>query len=268
MNMPILDVSVVIPCFNTGDTLKRCLDSVLNQIELPIEIILVDDGSEIPVELVVTELYNNCPIPVRILTQANRGAPAARNAGINIAVGRYIAFLDADDIWFPEKLKIQYAVMVAECLTICGHGYAFQDDPSLRQDVVFNKGRSSHVKLAKWRFVCGNPLFTPTVMISKNDFSGFDERFRRVDDYKAWLENFYPERCGYINTVMAAGFKPPIGHSGLTGSLEGMHEGYIDVLKALLNESQISLAFYSVARFIEALKFPIRRQRAKKLFDI
>jgi len=259
----ILDVSVVIPCYNAEDTLQRCLTSVDMQTDLPREIIVVNDGSDNPIDSMIDKLKVTIRIPIRLITQQNAGAPAARNAGIKASQGSYIAFLDADDIWLPEKLKIQYGVMLAEDLSLCGHGYACQAKELKNRD-AFESLESVRVnKIPKWKFAFGNPLFTPTVMVRKKDFFGFDERFRRVDDYKAWLENFQPQRYGMISAILAAGFKPAIGHSGLTGSIDRMHESFSDVLLTLLNEGKIDLTFYLTARFIEALKLPVRRYRSK-----
>ncbi len=264
--MSRLSVSVVIPCYNAIDTLKRSLDSVENQSEQPLEIIIVDDGSDEPIAPAVELWRASISIPITLICQNNLGAPAARNAGINVAQGRYIAFLDADDIWLPDKLKIQYAIMQANHFTITGHGYAFQASQLIDKPAINYQGSNAiRVKtISKWRFAYGNAFFTPTVMVLKESFSGFDNRFRRVDDYKAWLTNFRFKRFAYIDKVLAAGFKPAMGHSGLTETVDQMHKSYLDVLKTLLREGKISLPFYIVAVTIEAIKLPIRKRRYDK----
>lgn len=258
--MKQLDVSVVLPCFNANDTLRRCLESVARQTSLPREIVVVDDGSDTPIEGLIDGLRAEIGVPIILQSQPNRGAAAARNLALRLAKGRYAAFLDADDIWLPEKLRLQHAIMEKHDLLLSGHGYAFDASQiSLNAPVA-----EPHLRLIRrTRFAYGNPLFTPTVMVRRDAFSGFDERFRRVDDYKAWLENFKPGRYMIIDVMLAAGFKPPIGHSGLTGSIDKMHEAFIDVLDALLAERHISYPFYCLARAIEAAKLPIRRRAAR-----
>jgi len=258
--MKLLDVSVIIPCYNAAETLRRSLDSAANQVALPREIIVVDDGSDVPIAPLVDIWAREIQVPVRVLTQKNLGAPSARNAGVRIAQGRYISFLDADDIWLPDKLRIQCSVMDREGLTLSAHGYNYNADQTSKLPSVIDAERVCAKKLSKWRFAYGNPFFTPTVMVSKDEFLGFDERFRSVDDYKAWFESFLPGRCGYIDIVMASGFKPPIGHSGLSGSIDRMHKSYVEVLKTLLRERRINFFFYAVARLIESIKLPVRRQ--------
>jgi glycosyltransferase involved in cell wall biosynthesis len=258
--MPQLDISVIVPCFNSHDTLRRCLESVACQTSIPREIVIVDDGSERPIDGQVDALRTGIDIPIKLLHQPNRGAAAARNTALRAACGRFAAFLDADDIWLPDKLRLQHAAMETHGLLLSGHGYSF-DGESLALRIASEPVSLSPIR--RLRFAYGNPLFTPTVMVRREEFSGFDERFRRVDDYKAWLENFQTGRYALINTVLAAGFKPPIGHSGLTGSIDKMHQAFIEVLDTLLAERRISYPFYCLARTIEAAKLPVRRRASQ-----
>ncbi len=95
-------ISVVIPVYNGARYLRETLDSVRWQTRQPDEIIVVDDGStdDTP-EILQAETG------IQVIRQENQGAGAARNRGIQHATGELIAFLDADDIWLPEKLEIQ-----------------------------------------------------------------------------------------------------------------------------------------------------------------
>lgn len=102
-------VSVVIPTYNRAALLAKAVESVLAQSVLPDEVVIVDDGSTDETH----ELCAQWPSPVRYVYQQNAGVSAARNRGINEARGRYIAFLDSDDVWRTEKLAAQLAVMRA-----------------------------------------------------------------------------------------------------------------------------------------------------------
>jgi glycosyltransferase involved in cell wall biosynthesis len=96
-------ISVIIPVFNTEKYVARAIESVLSQTLKPAEIIVVDDGStDNSIEAVRRFLPK-----VKIITQQNKGAGAARNTGIKQASTEYLAFLDADDLWAPQKLHIQ-----------------------------------------------------------------------------------------------------------------------------------------------------------------
>lgn len=105
MNSPI--VSVVIPCYNVGKYLNQCLDSVLSQTLKNIEILCVDDGSSDDT-LKILEEYQKKDHRLKVITQKNAGAGAARNCGLKEAKGKYVSFLDSDDFFEPEMLQEAY----------------------------------------------------------------------------------------------------------------------------------------------------------------
>jgi glycosyltransferase involved in cell wall biosynthesis len=101
-------VSAVVPAYNAARTLLAAVESILRQTVGDIEVIVVDDGSEDD----TAEVARGIGDPrVRLVSQANGGASAARNTGIRNARGRYVAFLDADDLWLPDKLARQLALL-------------------------------------------------------------------------------------------------------------------------------------------------------------
>lgn len=100
-------VSVIIPTYNRGDLLTRSIDSVLGQTYEDFELLVVDDGSTDHTESVV-ERYDDDRITY-LAHSSNQGASAARNTGIEYADGEYLAFLDSDDVWKPQKLDRQVA---------------------------------------------------------------------------------------------------------------------------------------------------------------
>lgn len=100
-------VSVIIPVYNTEKYLKECLDSVINQTLTDIEIICIDDGS-FDNSLAILQEYAQKDTRIRILKQKNKGAGAARNMGLNIATGKYLAFLDSDDFFYKDFCKKMY----------------------------------------------------------------------------------------------------------------------------------------------------------------
>lgn len=100
----MLKVSVIIPVYNVEAYLRECLDSVLNQTLRDIEIICVDDGSTDGSAAILAE-YAARDSRVRIVTQKNAGAGAARNAGLALAKGEWLSFLDADDVFDGNMLS-------------------------------------------------------------------------------------------------------------------------------------------------------------------
>ena len=104
--MPL--VSVVIPAYNCSKYIKETISSILNQqSEADLEIIVIDDGSTDDTADIVRAIGN----PVRIISQKNAGVCAARNRGIKEAKGEFIALVDHDDYWLPNKLAVQLAVL-------------------------------------------------------------------------------------------------------------------------------------------------------------
>lgn len=102
-----LRISVVIPAYNSAAHIGRAIDSVLAQTRPADEIIVVDDGSTDATADVIRAYGPK----IRLIPQANTGASAARNAGINAATGDWIAFLDADDEWLPSKIERQIEIL-------------------------------------------------------------------------------------------------------------------------------------------------------------
>lgn len=103
-------VSVVVPAYNAERTLVATLESVLAQTLQDLEVIVVDDGSTDRTGALGAEILDP---RVQVITKPNSGASAARNAGVAAAKGTYVAFLDADDLWLPEKLQKQIAFLEA-----------------------------------------------------------------------------------------------------------------------------------------------------------
>ena len=113
-------ISCIVPVFNGERYLGEALDSILAQTYRPIEIIVVDDGSTDGTRQLVTSYGDR----VRYFWQPNAGPPRARNLGLSLAQGEYVAFLDADDLWQPNKLSLQMARFQERpeldlCVTYC-----------------------------------------------------------------------------------------------------------------------------------------------------
>ena len=104
-------VSVVIPAYNRAGLIGRAIDSVLQQTHADLEVIVVDDASTDNTGEVVKAIGDTRIRYIRC--ERNAGASAARNTGIAAAAGRFVAFLDSDDVWMPEKLTLQLAVLLA-----------------------------------------------------------------------------------------------------------------------------------------------------------
>lgn len=136
-----MKVSVIIPTYNREKTIKRCIDSIANQSIPPDEIIVVDDGSTDNTLEILNRFYPD----IKIIKQNHKGAQAARNAGIRAAQGEYIAFLDSDDEWLPDKLEWQVKELKRNPdAVICGDGILQQDWKGAIPKIYDAKGRKNN----------------------------------------------------------------------------------------------------------------------------
>jgi glycosyltransferase involved in cell wall biosynthesis len=107
MTAPPGEVSAIVPVFNGERYLEEALRSAVDQSLPPMEVIVIDDGSS-DASVEIAEDFGD---PVRCIRQANTGVAGARNHGLSLATGEFIAFLDHDDVWPPEKLETQVAAL-------------------------------------------------------------------------------------------------------------------------------------------------------------
>lgn len=126
-------VSVVIPSFNSGRLLENAIKSVINQTYKNIEIIIVDDGSTDGTK----EWLVKNSLGIKYYFQKNSGAASARNTGVSLATGEYIAFLDADDIWLPTKLEKQIELINIQNSFIFSNGYIIEGEYCY-EDIIVN----------------------------------------------------------------------------------------------------------------------------------
>lgn len=177
------DISVIIPVYNTEKYLAQAIESVLTQTVKPAEIIVVDDGStdgsvnialQFGDEIRVLKLGENC------------GAPAARNYGIGQASGEYLAFLDADDLWTPDKLKNQLSYLLKNPETDMVFGMVEQFISPELSDEHQNNLRSELKKMAA--LVAGGMLITKQLFLKvglfndKLEVGEFIDWFSRAKD--------------------------------------------------------------------------------------
>lgn len=198
-------VSVIIPTHNRRNELIRAIDSARAQSWPPAQIIVVDDKSDFPVSSFLFDRYGNS-IQV-ISNDRNLGPAGSRNIGARAAEGEYIAFLDSDDYWYPEKLEKQLAVFAANKdvgLVYCDQWYVSPDGrQSGSKDKLIDNQLWEHL-LDGW--LMPNPS---TLVFRRSVFmqlGGFDPQLRSSEDHDLWMRlaqaqipvAYCPERLAYF----------------------------------------------------------------------
>ncbi len=188
-------VSVIIPTFNRRERVLKAIASVVSQTRQPDEIIVVDDGST---DGSSAAIRNNFPT-VTVIRQENSGVSSARNAGIRAATGEWLAFLDSDDEWKPEKLEKH----MAYALSHPKYRVSQTDEVWIRNGRFVNPMKKHGKKAGRFfRDALKLCLVSPSaVMIHQNvfrDIGYFDQTLPACEDYDLWLRILAREQIGFL----------------------------------------------------------------------
>lgn len=173
-------VSVVVPVYNGARFITAALESVLGQSAEILECIVVDDGSQDETAKVVGAFVP----PVRFVRQARQGVSMARNKGIALARGSHVAFLDADDVWLPDKLERQIAALKATgaSTAICGLFFTDSYLRILSEQRGWIEGGLRGLLSFRYGGLCGSTLLVSRVLLER--VGGFDPRLSTSADWE------------------------------------------------------------------------------------
>jgi glycosyltransferase involved in cell wall biosynthesis len=177
-------VSVIIPTYNREGSLTRAIESVLEQTYRNFELIVIDDGSTDDTSRIIKKYKKK----IRYFSQLHSGVSSARNLGLEKSEGAWVAFLDSDDYWLPQKLTRQM-----ECLAEHPDWLIMQTDEKWIRNGVFVNPMKKHRKYGGWIFPQCLPLciVSPSAVIIHqkvfNDIGVFDESLPVCEDYDLWL---------------------------------------------------------------------------------
>jgi glycosyltransferase involved in cell wall biosynthesis len=173
-----MKVSVVIPAYNAARFLPRCLKSVFTQTLQPAEVIVVDDGSTDDSAEIARKLG------ARVVSRPNGGLSAARNTGVQSSSSEWVALLDADDMWHPEKLQSQADCVQADTVLVYTGIRIFSDDGVRGTSLAMDPAEAR--KVLRYR----NPI-TPSSVIARREAlarnGGFREDVRACEDWEMWM---------------------------------------------------------------------------------
>ena len=193
-------ISVIIPAFNAARYLGAAIESGLRQTRPPGEIIVVDDGSTDNTAQVARGFGDR----IRYVRQGNAGPAAARNRAAQEAAGEWLAFLDADDEWLPQRLEIQLAQTEKHPQVLMWCGQTMGLEASGQRSETPNDIPLRFLTLKD--FAVSNPVSTTTVLLRRTVFEqvgGFDKRFRGPEDYDLWMRVAALGNIGLIQLPLA-----------------------------------------------------------------
>lgn len=231
-------ISVVIPTYNRLGYLREALASVQAQTRAADEILVVDDGSSDGTEAAISAL----PPPVRYIRQKNAGPAAARNRGLREATGTWIAFLDSDDLWTPDKLAAQMEFLernpgvdflFAHMVNFGPHGEDLGPeilDPSVN---AYCQANATDLKDFVVQLLRVNPVPTSTVIFRRAAVARVGhlrEDIGYADDFQWWLRWALASRCGFLDRVLE---KRRIHDSNIIGDRRRMLISVLAVLDDL-----------------------------------
>ncbi|VVO71356.1 hypothetical protein PS862_01354 [Pseudomonas fluorescens] len=246
-------VTVIIPCYRCSETINRAVDSVLQQSKVPKEIILVDDFSEDGTLEKLSLLQKNNPEVIKVLAlHENRGPGVARNKAWDQATQPYIAFLDSDDSWHPEKIDIQYSWMI-DNPTVQLTGHLLSEGPEHLAVSLKNNITSRNIDATELLFF--NRFPTPTVMLKKDLPYRMGEK-KYSEDYLLWLKiALSNQECQLIEVPLARLYKFPYGEGGLSADIWKLEKGELNTYFEIRKLKLISHATFGLTIGFSLLKY-------------
>ncbi len=258
------NISVVIPCFNSAATIERALRSVEHQTTKPHEVLVVDDASTDNTVSLIEQYSRSSILNIRVIKQpVNVGPSVARNAAWDAATGEYIAFLDADDQWHPQKLEFQ--VIAFELFldaSMCTTGYVFNSQPSRWEPIEHSD--IGYQRNSFWKYAIANRSATPTVMFRNTVTLRFPTDQRHAEDYYLWLLS--SKVLGptiHIKQLLTFCSNPAYGGLGQSGRFWAMQTAELSGFRKLKRLGYLSEIEYSVIASWSCIKFVIRMIDAK-----
>jgi glycosyltransferase involved in cell wall biosynthesis len=200
-------VSVIIPVFNGERYLSETIGSVIGQTVKDWEIVAVNDGSTDQSQAILEEFAARNPGLIRVISVQNGGVSRARNTGVSEARGTYIAFLDQDDLWMPQKLQLQLEQFHSDNtlgISFTNESVIDRHGSIVRENVlVFNGKRDRGYVFEHLVFEDFIPI--SSVMLKRELFTGiggFDLKYSLAEDYDFLLKAVREARVDYIDAPL------------------------------------------------------------------
>lgn len=242
-------VSVIIPTYNRKGTLKRAIDSILNQTYREVEIIIVDDGSTDDTYEYINEVYGERDNILYICNDVNIGQSAARNVGVEQANGKWLAFCDSDDEWKSNKLEkqMEIALKADSDIGLVYSAFVWQWDNGMvgmwpPEDWKLEDKQGQVLKTLLLHPLVG----IITALMKKEVFievGGFNEKLKAMEDYEFTLRVAQSYKFAFVDEILATAY---VSHESV-----GKHE-----------DEKIMTQCYIMVMYREALeKYGIKREK-------
>lgn len=233
--------------------------SIVTQTLQPKEVILVDDCSN---DGTLNQLYRLQSINregwIKVIALPQNAGPAtARNRGWDAATQPYIAFLDSDDAWHPQKIEVQYLWMRSYPeVALTGHACQYINNLSESNSKLnFEASKAQFKRISKVRLLVSNQFPTPSVMLRRELPQRFLHGKRRSEDYLLWCEICGAGlSCHRSELQLAYLFKAAYGAGGLSGDLAKMQEGELDTYRRLYAKQYYGMGVFVFLLFFSCLK--------------
>ena len=254
-------ISVIIPTYNRAHLIKRSIDSVLNQTYKNLELIIVDDGSTDNTKEIIDSIKDERIVYVK---QENQGASAARNKGIDLAKGKYIAFQDSDDVWHSDKLEKQInALKQNNADVVFCKMFVFGN---LKKRVFPKHFKNGFLKKDELPFGISTQNIFGKTDIFKNNF--FDTIMQPIEDFELTLriQQIYSIYC--LDEAL-------VDYHNQSDSISNNSEKVLEALENVLNKDKNFLTKYNYTNLeILAQSFLVETfqikdvHKRKKFFDL
>lgn len=255
-------ISVIVPIYNSEATITAALDSVKNQITEEIfEIFVINDGSTDSSRKIVEKyISEHANMNITLLNQQNKGVSAARNAGLKLATGDFIALLDADDEWLPEKTEKQLSLLKNENL---GIDFLTSLWNSEKVNFPYKICKNGLVEINLKKLLIKITGQTSTAIFKKEIIESgiyFDEHQRYSEDANFWMKINKEFKMSLLPEVLviAGSGKRSFGVSGLSANLSEMEKGIQKNLREMHEEGRISRFEYRLYYLFSKFKYLVR----------
>jgi glycosyltransferase involved in cell wall biosynthesis len=233
--MPL--ISVIIPVYNGEKMIRETIDSVLNQTFPDFELLVINDGSTDSTLEVLQTIQDR---RLKVFSYPNAGQPVSRNRGIGKAVGEYISFIDADDLWTPDKLEAQLRVLQENPEAAVAYSWSDCIDESsqfFRQGGHLSINGDVYQNLLVVNFLenGSNPLIRRQALM---EVGGFDESLSNAHDWDMWLR--LAAHYHFI-AVPSTQILYRVSPNSMSSNVWGMEASSLRVLEQAFNKAPISV---------------------------